>query len=471
MASYLLLRDNKESGPLSLDQLVSLGLKPYDLIWIEGRSAAWRYPSEIPELKNYAPVVEEQPYDRFFKKPKETDSLEEIFTEKINIEKEKKSFKEEQEKKEKLAEPVKKIQPKSEPEIYRNYQPKEEFQSKSRGQVFVSMPKVPKRAEPRIETKNEKEQQQASYSNYQEPQKKSASYSNYPVYSNPDPEPILEKKYSQSFDEIKEMYVNTLVQRKNRNRRKEIAKKILRPVVYSMILIASGVVIGYFILSKKFSLEAGQRLSVNVPAQNQKSESKKPVFQPENNAASLLHDKENQHPNALASTTQKSQVKNQVPKTDPNTQLATNDPLNQTSPVLEKKDVEIDPQTGERSKVVRDSESINTSTDPKDDKPNGSTDDGKDLRKLVSINANDYLRGVFGGIRNLELTIHNRSKTSLDAVTVQVQYLKNTNQPIKTETITFKNVNANSVATVRVPDSQRGMKVSYKITNIDSREN
>src|SRR4029453_17400300 len=71
MGKYLLLRDNKESGPYLLDDLVNLGLKPYDLVWIEGKSAGWRYPSEINELKPYAPIVEEQPFDRFFKKNRE----------------------------------------------------------------------------------------------------------------------------------------------------------------------------------------------------------------------------------------------------------------------------------------------------------------------------------------------------------------------------------------------------------------
>src|SRR5579862_3667809 len=46
-----------------------MGLKGYDLVWVEGRSAAWRYPSEIEELKSFAPIVEEQPFDRFYKRP------------------------------------------------------------------------------------------------------------------------------------------------------------------------------------------------------------------------------------------------------------------------------------------------------------------------------------------------------------------------------------------------------------------
>src|SRR5213592_1023928 len=73
MPSYRLLRSNKESGPYSLSDLVKLGLKPYDLVWVDGRSAAWRYASEISELKEFAPAVEEQPYDRFFKKPSESE--------------------------------------------------------------------------------------------------------------------------------------------------------------------------------------------------------------------------------------------------------------------------------------------------------------------------------------------------------------------------------------------------------------
>src|ERR1700754_1248674 len=72
MNKYLLLRDNKQTGPYTLDDLIEKGLKKYDLVWLDGRSAAWRYPSEFDELKPYSPEVEEQPYDRFYKKPAET---------------------------------------------------------------------------------------------------------------------------------------------------------------------------------------------------------------------------------------------------------------------------------------------------------------------------------------------------------------------------------------------------------------
>jgi len=69
MMMYLLLRNNKQSGPYSLDDLKTMGLKAYDLVWVDGKSAAWRYPCEIDELSAFAPAVEEQPFDRFFKRP------------------------------------------------------------------------------------------------------------------------------------------------------------------------------------------------------------------------------------------------------------------------------------------------------------------------------------------------------------------------------------------------------------------
>src|SRR5215213_10011364 len=51
MKKYLLLRNNQQSGPHSFEELTALGLGSLDLIWIEGRSASWAYPTEIEELK------------------------------------------------------------------------------------------------------------------------------------------------------------------------------------------------------------------------------------------------------------------------------------------------------------------------------------------------------------------------------------------------------------------------------------
>lgn len=53
---YRLLRNNKEEGPFTAEELIQKNLRPYDLIWVDGSSAAWRYPGEIPQFKQYAPL-------------------------------------------------------------------------------------------------------------------------------------------------------------------------------------------------------------------------------------------------------------------------------------------------------------------------------------------------------------------------------------------------------------------------------
>jgi hypothetical protein len=52
---YLLLRNNQQTGPYSLEELLQFDLKPFDLIWIEGKSAGWYYPQEIDTLQPYLP--------------------------------------------------------------------------------------------------------------------------------------------------------------------------------------------------------------------------------------------------------------------------------------------------------------------------------------------------------------------------------------------------------------------------------
>lgn len=58
---YRLLRNNQEMGPYTLEELLQKELKPHDLIWMEGKSAAWAYPYELEALKPYAPAPPRQP--------------------------------------------------------------------------------------------------------------------------------------------------------------------------------------------------------------------------------------------------------------------------------------------------------------------------------------------------------------------------------------------------------------------------
>jgi hypothetical protein len=48
--NYYLLRNNHESGPYTIDELLLQQLKPTDLVWVEGKMNAWCHPSELEEL-------------------------------------------------------------------------------------------------------------------------------------------------------------------------------------------------------------------------------------------------------------------------------------------------------------------------------------------------------------------------------------------------------------------------------------
>ena len=58
MKEYYLLRNNRESGPYSLEQIQQSELQKHDLIWIENLSFTWKYPCEIQELKSMAPSAD-----------------------------------------------------------------------------------------------------------------------------------------------------------------------------------------------------------------------------------------------------------------------------------------------------------------------------------------------------------------------------------------------------------------------------
>ena len=56
---YLLLRNNMQSGPFTIGELLQQQLKPSDMIWIEGKSSAWTYLSEL-ELSPFIKAAQEK---------------------------------------------------------------------------------------------------------------------------------------------------------------------------------------------------------------------------------------------------------------------------------------------------------------------------------------------------------------------------------------------------------------------------
>jgi hypothetical protein len=545
MALYRLLRSNKESGPYSLNDLVTLGLKPYDLVWVDGRSAAWRYPSEVAELKEYAPVVEEQPYDRFYKKSsqtetavKETTSQEEklprveivpqkIFVKETSIQEEpvKKikteipnpsysSYEETVAEKKPIKENIIKEEPVKKPVTEVPDHSHQQYRPQTKKQVFVSMPEnngfnqyqheqyqeyLPKPKpvqEKQIPVEKPYSPAQEKYSPVQEKTYSSTQEKSYsPIDIHESDETKLETKYTQSLDDIKEMYINTLVQRKTRNRRKEIFRKYVRPALVPLFLVISGIAIGYVITYKKGSTQALQSVSKVVPQQNIPEQKNEEVpaddqsLQPDEkqNLAVVTNNKNrkplNQHEQILIQPEKQNKniqaiSKAVVPERKEKEVFVPNDEV----ATFQKKDVQVDPTTGERTRTVRDNDEIvskennpRTNSERFNKKNNSEPafieeSNHKNIRDFVSIRNNNYIRGAFGGIRGLELTVYNRSAFLLDEVSVELQIMKPSEQPLRTDVITVRNIAPNGAVVIKVPDSQRGIRADYRITNIESRQ-
>ena len=93
----------------------------------------------------------------------------------------------------------------------------------------------------------------------------------------------------------------------------------------------------------------------------------------------------------------------------------------------------------------------------------------KNITHQVSVQGNDYHVGVFGGVQDLKLTIHNNSHYTLDDVTVKVAFLKPNGQTVKEAVYEVKGVPAKGMKTLNVPASNRGVKVIYQIVAVKSK--
>jgi hypothetical protein len=92
------------------------------------------------------------------------------------------------------------------------------------------------------------------------------------------------------------------------------------------------------------------------------------------------------------------------------------------------------------------------------------------LANQVSVGANKYGVGTFGGIHNLQVTVTNRSSYALDLVVVAVSYIQANKKTYKTENLYFRGIAPGSALMLEAPKTSRGISVEYKITSINSKE-
>jgi hypothetical protein len=449
MANYLLLRNNKESGPYSLDDLMQLGLKAYDLVWVQGKSAAWRYPSEVDELKPIAPTVEEQPYDRFYKKPSDTHQEARPVAQQLPPEE------------------LKKQEIPIDPG-HEKYLPKKS--------VFVTMPgqKNNSSTAPQPAAKREE---------YTTPVQKERTPDPIPVHQtitiseNPAAAQI---KYSQPLDEIKEMYVKTLQDRKQKIARKSFWLQSLKKAAVILSLVAVGLIAGFILRpngnkkgivsiqdqaspSISIAKESLVKDTINENIQLQELQQVQ-VPEPQNRYIDKEQGK-TANPPAYRETFEEEPLIRSEQKSVPHVDIDDKSSGRKVEP----QNSEIDPNTGERTRSVRKANN-NPPADLNAVRPEEVTTKGGEFSGLVSVKSNEYKRVAFGGIRNLELTVTNDSKYTLDNVIVELNYLKPSEDPLRTQNVHFTSIGPNTTATIRIPDTNRGIKISYRIINIKSKQ-
>ncbi len=426
MSSYILLRSNKESGPHTFADLKNQGLKPNDLIWVEGQSACWLNPGEIRELKPLVvsneiktvqqPVLALPVEDRSAEQSFQTKSVQEI-----------------------------------QQDNFYQYQPVEKaidivVAPVEKKRVFVAMPSNGTMVHKKVEKLE-----------HIPPPMEEPKYvpKKVTVISDFDDEVVTETKYAKPLDEIKELYVKNLMQRKKRSfRLKDLPNGVKQAAVFGGLLLC-GVLIGLLLnktsgKNSKLSQQVQQPSNIK-PVSNQetsdlgiKNASNGNIQDPGNqnptDAAGILDNNSQQTQTVVPNLRKKPLADKKNELTDVNGQSTT---LNE--------------EPAERNAINR-NEPVETKETPIEN-----------ISSLVSVNSNNYRVAAFGGVKDLQLTVKNDSKYILDNVVVELQYLKPSEQTLKTETIQFKSVPPNGTQTIAMPKSNRGIKVVYKITRIDSK--
>lgn len=432
MSMYRLLRSNKEIGPYSLDEIISLGLKPYDLIWVDGKSAAWRYPSEIPELKPYAPVVEEQPYDRFFKRPtpQKAEPLPQEEAQKPAI------SQTQQEETPSIplpkTSPIVVVMPKKDKTAVTLIKPKEVTEKPAPVEAEVPVVPLPEIKE---EVTLAKELTIKSVARTEVVE--------------------METRMDQSLDAIKERYVQTLLDRKERQTQRQRWKTAGKFALAGMFTGTLGTLIFLTLTNKAPEPQLLDNGGLPEQRTEEPATNTNPVggiinalsiqsAEPEENANTYLPGSET--PSSPAPRNKKTTTTGK--ETNPPVSENTNDFKAPETPVTQPG------AEGSREKKTR------------ADGPRSA----EELMRLVSLQANDYKRAAFGGIKDLQLTVSNGSTYVLDQVVVELNYLKPSELPLKTETITFRSVAPRGTMTIKIPDNNRGIKVSYKIKEVVSGE-
>lgn len=482
---YLLLRSNKQTGPYSLEELLHLNLKPFDLVWVEGRSAAWQYPSEIPSLKPYVP---ETPHADVPFKPIATAVMEEKISQSEN------------------SNPAKTEIPKkvfvSIPKIYAPPKEQKTFPEQTASNMHEAYL-------PSAEQKEEIKTAAVSYTHSAtlHPQQKSAE------------QDVIQTNYSRPHNNVEEDYANWVYKQKTK-KKASVNPKDLVLTVFILAVIAGG----YYVISRPSVvhpvLPANKAATqiIQQPIENNADETKMPrqsVASNTNNVSSTNNISANSKPAMQSKNLKKknpltvsqnqshssvAQRQNPMPveKTNSNIQGNNND-ISFKEPEVKQQQEENLPSEKKKklgdviknifSKkekkeqlkndqvVLENPKSATNRQATKRNTGDNSSNDNSHLHEIssaalmeqVSLSSNAPDNWMMG-VKNLKIILQNRSSVTIQAASVTVNYYNENNELLEKKLVYFSNVPPKSKATVAAPDHKFADHVDFNLATVSAKE-
>ncbi len=424
MTYYRLLRDNKESGPYSEEDLIAKGFKPYDLLWVEGKSAGWRYPSEIPSFKNIAPAIEEQPYDRFYKKQPAQ-----------------KLFSEERTSHPSFSNITNKVSdnlptaPSSLPVAERNYQPL------PGRHIHVTLPSGNTVNLTTLVTKKENKE-------LKEPTSFKNTPALQPVNAPVSKQPDADAAHSFAITNNEPVFINKPAS----SSASSLSWGLIAAAFIGIAtLVGLGVMIGLSINRDKSDL------AFNEAILNKSKQSSLPrttrTDQANPTTGNVLPETTNtgseatahRSPAATKELVQNAVVQSNIVNDNPDTKATSKLPV---------------------EKVVTDQQASAHSNEkvlPAKPAP-------VNLEAQIVLTPNNFKTGAFGGISGLQYTLVNSSQYSIASVEVEIDYVQANSKIYKTEKLLFKDIAAGARVTVEAPSSSRGVKMISRIVKINAKD-
>lgn len=436
---YLLLRSNRQTGPFDLQELLQQNLKPFDLVWIEGRSFGWKYPSEIETLKPFLNFTIEN----------DTSSLENLKTE-----------------------PIK------------------ELTNHTNKAVFISMPSgaLNKPVKPINPIK--------TYSPSEDSQSEQPEHL-YPHFKK---EPLLETKYNMPLSEIEENYSSWVYDQKTNKRAAHNLRPLVYTALI-IIVIAAGAWITSTLFNNPDQEAINQSPIENqfITPSVKNVDSNKGITEVSvtQDAIKIIPTISGANKSMY-----RVPANNKSYASNPDyegivlsEEITSNDPL----PIMETEVVIADKNTASKPKKKKIGEAIESFFDRlegkneqgqseqvyKNESQNTNNEserrasrreefssiETENITDLIQIDSNAPPENWMTGIQGIKITLKNNSNKTLKTAMVEVDYFDEYNNLIAIKKMEFKNISAGSSKTLPVPEHRTADHINYKLISTEAKEN